>query len=181
MKKLLIILILICGCGSGNEKTVVAPTYSDTVSEWTFKGDSMAYDLGIYWGEGENNGSGGASIEFLLSYPDTRPLKNVVLWVGVNSIHAGTPIDDIVSHHQELHDSIKAERIYCVGVPYVNGINGYDSSLWPNIAILNAAIETKCGKENYVDIESIPVVFTSDGIHPDDATNELIKGEILSR
>lgn len=161
------IIFLLSGCGGGAKET-------------TFKGSSVAYNLGQSWGgDIENDAVAGATIDFLLKAPDDRKLKTVILSAGIEDLGKDPQASDkTIINYALLFWSIKAEKVYCIGIPPVHGNSPYDSSLWPEIKELNEFIKTICGADRYVDTWAMP--FTSDdGVHPDAAMNALIKAQIL--
>lgn len=174
----IIFLVLACSDDKKEETEVTPPPQGVAVMDITIKGDDMAKNLGNDWGgDVDNGGSSGATIDYLLEYPDGRELKTVILFVGINNLGNNESAEEIIPKYIKLYSSLNAERIFCVGVPPVYGDAPYDSTLWMNIWKLNDAIKVICSESNYIDTWNI--TFTStDKIHPDAAMNALIKDKI---
>lgn len=192
MKKLSVLIFVFCllACGGGGGSTgggiiVAAPSAPPPApvvsgAEWELKGDSMAVGLDrAFPAESSHNPTYAGTVDSFVASPDTRLLRNVIVWIGVNSISddPAQNIDDLCVKYSQMLWSIKATgRVYCVAVPKVSGY----PDRWLNIEKLNAHIKGTCGEPNYIDTWAMPIVF-SDGLHPDDASNKLVYNEIMAR
>ena len=177
----IIFLLLACSDGQKDKtETVTPPPQGVAVMDITIKGDDMAKNLGNDWGgDIDNGGSSGATIDYLLKYPDGRELKTVILFVGINDLGSGELAETIIPKYVNLYSSFKAEKIFCVGVPPVAGDAPYNSTLWMEIWKLNEAIKVVCRESHYVDTWQI-TFSAKDGIHPDAAMDALIKDKITA-
>jgi hypothetical protein len=132
----------------------------------------MAYNA-TQWEGAENDGHPFYAVETLPV--DKRKLNKVALVAGINDLFWKETVAKTKKEYHKYHSTIKATRIFCVGIPEITSNN----SLLPKIQELNAAIKKICGEKYYIDTWKIR--FTSiDGEHPDDAMNALIEQAILA-
>jgi hypothetical protein len=145
--------------------------------EWVVKGDSMAYNLAVYWQNTtseyiENDGHPGYAVEQLPI--DHRMLHRVVIFAGVNDFNGfHETVEKTELEYATYFMSLKAKEVVCVGVPKIT----INTSILPQIQELNGFIKDLCGASHYIDTWAMP--FTShDGLHPDDKMNRKIKKAI---
>ena len=188
----LILFALACqliSCGGGREpgagityESIKPPVYAETVSLWTVKGDSTARAFGFRWTdwEIENNGVNAAKIDMFLQYPDTRVLKNVILMVGANNVgYADEDVDTVVEKYALLYWSLKADRVFCVGITPFQGNNECSPYKNPRIEEINEHIKGMCA--DYID--TWPPAMTpsyTDGIHHTDDYDLQIRMSIMA-
>lgn len=101
--------------------------YYPCVREWTTYGESTAAMLGQVWQNwfGKNTlanyAVGGSLVEFWLMNPDPIKRKNIILFIGGNNIlNAGMSVQNTYILYMRYLQTIKADRIYCVGLSPVN-------------------------------------------------------------
>ena len=187
---LILLFVLVCqlflACGGGGDTApavtdvrAAAPVYSDTVSLWTIKGDSSAVDFAERWTEGnmESNGRNGAKIDLFLDHPDERVLQNVILMVGGNNVGLNNEsADTVIEKYARLYWSIRAERVFCVGISPFQGKDGFSPVKNPRIQEINEHIKGMC--ENYIDTWAMTPSFT-DGVHHSEDYDRQIREAIL--
>ena len=177
MKKIFLVLfIFLTVClPNGNAIGDDAPYVPNP--EWVIKGDSMAWGLANKWVGAENDGQPGYAVQTLRI--DDRYLDKAVLMAGANNFLCWhEAVEKTIEEYAAYYNTIKAGRIYCVGIPKID--TSWGGNILPEIKKLNTAIKHICGPHHYIDTWKTP--FTSnDGLHPDDTMNDWIIQEILDK
>ena len=180
-------LIFACGGGGGETGFVyipepAAPAYTETVTEWTVIGDSTGNHFAQRWpGEVTNYARNGARIDLFLSHPPPNVFQKVILMVGGNNVGLNNEsVDTVVEKYALLYWSIRAERVFCVGITPFQGEDGFSPAKNPRIQEINEHIKGLCG-DGYIDTwppEMTPS-FT-DGVHHTADYDRQIREAILS-
>lgn len=218
MKKLhvlcFIISIILYNCGSGGSDTHNNINRGE-VYEFTGIGDSTMAGVGIkdgkiiqvfswqkYLNPFQNEGINGASIEYWLSFPDTRQLNKVILSIGFNNVKKNQTIEEITYLFSQLFLTIRAQKIYVIGIfPMDHSLSDiwYPDGAWitnERIQQINNNVKALTETHGYFYIDTFILFFdpitgqakknkSFDGIHPsteayEDIIVELIKKEILN-
>ena len=184
------LLALGSGCGGGGEEggfvyvpEPSAPTYVETVTEWTVIGDSSGNDFASRWpGEVTNYARNGARIDLFLNHPPPNVFQKVILMIGGNNVGLNNEsVDTVVEKYALLYWSIKADRVFCVGIsPFASGKPEFSPLKNPRIQEINEHIKGMC--ENYID--TWPPAMTpsfTDGVHHTEDYDWQIRMSILGR
>ena len=170
MKYILItitVVLIISSCSGGGSEGYQPIQYNAPVSAVTIKGDSMAAgidslgDLTQYWLQWntsvENNGIGGATIEYLLLNPDHRQLNTVEFWAGYNDLKDSTKtIPSILALYSHVYELTYLHESNLHWIPYNTTM---DNS---RVDAFNNGVKVLC--PNFVDTSDL---ITIDGVHPD--------------
>jgi lysophospholipase L1-like esterase len=155
MKRLfLFVIIFLISCAGTSGSAPEERSEDSPVKEITIIGESHAeaFDCTYFSTSCENEGVSGETIEKTLTHLDTRKLKTVILFTGVNSIFF-ISLADALEKYPILYQRIDSNDIYCIGLPT-------DVNVSPEkISEFNTMVKELCGEAHYIDSQE----FTSDG------------------